>query len=340
MAETVDTQVPTESTLSSSEVKRYLHKDVQKEAALAAVAATYEERFPRMYTYNGEFARCFEAIRDEEGKAKFTEETLETAKALQPAIDYYSNVLPSEFLLLPFFSDKNGRSAHFGPLPPVADSDVHRFQNGLYRLQSMYEIVRRDISSVGIHYGLDRKTVRPYSRLQLNQAKMLHEMFVYRMFQVCDKHLDDIERRKFRPDPAARKPRDMVIIRGIVCHGLKFMHEFETQTTYKGREELIRKITKRAHWGEPDFWEGPTELSEDQSSAEQPSEEKLSEEQPSEERPSEDQLLEELCAIQRTFDNLLGELPERYDEVIKFEEWAKRARQEYKSGHIHPAGDN
>jgi hypothetical protein len=180
MAERMVTQVPTESILSSSEVEQYLHKDVRNEAALAAMAATYHKRFKEVDTYDGEFARYFEAIRDK-GEAQFTKESLETAKALQPAIDYYTKVLPSEFLLLPFFSKND--TAHFGSLPPVDDSE---FQRALYRLQAICEVTHQsDLRRVYvmIQYYHDRDKVSPYSSVELSQANMLYEMLFYRMFQ-------------------------------------------------------------------------------------------------------------------------------------------------------------
>ncbi|CAH0027748.1 unnamed protein product [Clonostachys rhizophaga] len=359
MAGTMDTQVPTESTLSSSEVKREeAQKKAQKkaelieknkarnEAALAAMAASYGKRYQRSATSPGEFARYFEAIRD--GKElKFTEEILETVKALQPAIDYYTKLLPWEFLLLPVFSENE--SSHFGPLPPVADKDVRLFQRALHRLQSICEVTRQSdqlLIHAKTHYYDDRDKVSPYSHMELSQAKMLYEMFFYRMFQVCDKYLEKIERSRFRPDPGARKKHDKEVIHGIVCHGLQFMHEFETQTTDKVREELIRKIAKDSWFG-PRFYLDP--------------------------RFQDTKLQEELCATQRIFDNKLGYIPRgcrspcrecnyhkqelplppspemqatieairtRVVQMKKLLECSQVPAEETQSGQIHPDGDN
>ncbi|CAG9982141.1 unnamed protein product [Clonostachys byssicola] len=257
MAETVGTQVQTEVILSSSEVDKYLHKDVQKEAALAAMAANYDhQRFKQLDTYDGEFAKYFKAIKDEKRKAKFTKETLETAKALQPAIDYYVKVLPNELLGLPFFCDKNesAHSAHFGSLPSVEESD---FRRGLYRLQAICEVTRqsydRGRGNIMSQYHHDRDKMSPYSSMELSQANLLYEMLFYRMFQICDKLFDSMEEKECRPNPVARKSREKKIVHGIVCQGLQFMYEFETQTTDGVREELVQKISK-GHWVRPRFW--------------------------------------------------------------------------------------
>ncbi|CAH0057695.1 unnamed protein product [Clonostachys solani] len=305
MAQAMDTKVPTESTLSSAEVSQYLHRDVQNEAALAVLAAAYPERTTSLIRYRGEFARCFEIIRDR-GEATWTSETLEAAIALQPAIDYYTEELPRELLLLPPFAETK-TSTDFGPLPPVADLDLHRFQRALYRFDSTCPLTSHPNHYVSIHYYHDREAVSPYSDVELNQVSMLREMLFYRMSQVCGKYLDSVGKRQGRPDRQDRKFRDKNTIHGIMSHGLQFMYELEMQTTDKGIEEVLQRVSLAGRWSGP--------------------------------QPRKSGLSEELCILRRTLDERLGYKPrgcgehegrECYEEEVRFRNKSdSRSRENY-----------
>ncbi|VUC35385.1 unnamed protein product [Clonostachys rosea] len=228
MAEKMDAEMPVKST------SQYLHPEVENEAFLAAITATYfdGEITPES---KAEYAPYFMLIRDG-GEAAWTEETLATVEALRPSIDYYTKALPYMLLKLSPFAETN-RSDLFGPLPPVEGSDLHRFQRALYRFQAQCEATRK--SCFGrlrprFYYEDLRSEIRPYSDIEENQSELVQDLLRSRMFEDT--------RDTLKPHDLTRTKRYFELINGIMCQGLQFMHQLEMEASYEQRERIIRRI--------------------------------------------------------------------------------------------------